>query len=445
MPSIFIKERRMAENPVYKRAWNFLGSRNLSVFIFIMGMTYTLFLVIFSMVVPLPWVANISRLLPFKVLYLLFFINIVICEIKWIPVIVRRCRKPKMPERPEDLERFGHKITVSREPSAVCRLERYLRRRGYKIQGSGIWGQGSENPSPVLLYAYKGRFSPIGNLVFHAAFLFLLAAVAVSMFFRFEGSARVTEGYQFSGLPQEYVMISASPLASLPQVSFFLEKITPRFWEDKLLFTELKADVRYQGGEGSVWMSSPLKIGGARITINGISLTPMYTLKDSEGKVLDEGYVNLAVFAPGTEDHFQIPGFPHQIFVSFYPDFAMEGGKPVNRSMDTNNPRFFLRVFRGRMPVFSGFLRLGEEGRFESLSLSFPEFRYWGDFRIVRDPGFMYIWIAFVLFVTGLVWKLLFYRREVFVAREGEVLYLYGSSDYYHRLFENRLRMLAGE
>ena len=53
-----------------------------------------------------------------------------------------------------------------------------------------------------------------------------------------------------------------------------------------------------------------------------------------------------------------------------------------------------------------------------------------------------FIWTAFVLFGLGLVWRLLFYRREIAVVIESDKATIYGNSDYYPSLFENRLRML---
>lgn len=439
----------MDEKSFEKRVWEFLGSRDFSVFIFIMGLTYTLFLAVFGMVVPVPWVSNISKLLPFKVLYLLFFVNLIICEIKWIPVVIRRCRKLRFPVVPQDLERFRHKIEIRGSKFDLSGLERHLKWRGYKVCEPEIEEHGLKydfcSPPPVLslLFAHRGRFSPIGNIVFHISFLFLLTGVLVSLFFRFEGSARVTEGYPFSGSIAEYTAVSASPLAPLPNVSFSLEKISSKFWEGRQLFTDLRADMAYKEGRGSAWLSSPLNISGARVTVSSIGITPMYILKNKEGKELDAGFVNLAVFVPGTEDHFQIPGFPHQIFVSFYPDYEINDGKVINRSMELNNPAYFLKIFRGRLLVYSGLIRPKEELAFESLRLSFPEMRYWGQFRIIKDPGFLFVWIAFIFFTIGLAWRLLFYRREVVVVREGDTAFLYGNSDYYFGLFENRLRFLV--
>lgn len=433
-----------------KKIWDFLGSRDLSVFIFIMSLTYVLFLAIFGIMVPVVWVNNLARLLPFKVLYILFFINLIICEIKWVPAIISRCKRPVPPETATDLLRFRHRVDSSSKQLEISVLEKYLRRRGYRVK-SGVSAQDAESCDGIyfmphvstLLYAYKGRFSSVGNLLSHAAFLFLLVGVFVSLLFRFEGRAIVTEGFPFSGSASEYSAISASPYASIPDVSFDLNKITPRFWQGELLFTELRADMTYKDGPKSAWLSSPAKIGGANIIISSISRTPMYVLKDKNGREIDAAYVNLAIFVPGSEDHFQIPGFPHQIFVSFYPDYELRGGSIISRSMEERNPAYFVKIFRGRLLVYSGLIKPGEEATFEGLKISFPEMRYWGEFRIIKDPGLLLIWSAFILLVAGLVWRLIFYKREILLLKEVDGIGIYGSSDYYHRLFENRLMMLA--
>ena len=437
----------MSEKEFGHRVWDFLGSRKLSVFLFIAGITYVLILVVFSLFIPLPWVNSIARLLPFKVLYILFFVNLIICEIKWIPVIVRRCRKPDPPARVEALKSFVLRVTGQSFESRVGEIEKYLRRRLYRVKMRILDGEQSEHLSSSrsdnILFAYKGRFSPIGSLLFHLSFLLILVGVMVSLTFRFEGTARVTEGYLFSGSGGEYSSMNASSIISMPNVSFFLKKITPEFWEDQMLFTDLKADIISDKRIESVSMSSPVSLKGADITLQGVSMTPMYLLKDNWDKNIDMGYVNLAVFSPGSEDHFQIPGFPHKIFVSFYPDHEIVNGQIMNRSMNPVNPAYRVRVVRGRIPVFTGVLKPGEAAHFEDLSLSFPRFRYWGDFRIVKDPGLPFVWVAFIVFGIGLVWRLFFYRREIVLVREGDAYLIYGRSDYYPHLFGTNLNKLA--
>lgn len=420
------------------KIWNFLGSRDLSVFIFVMGLTYILFLVIFGAIIPVWWVNNIASLLPFKVLFTAFFINLIVCEIKWIPVVVRRCKRPEAPTTEEDLQRFRHKITVSREPSDVSRLERYLRRRGYKVKsgvnppqsllnlrGEAKWG--------LLLYAYKGRFSPVGNLLFHISFLFLAAGVFASMFYRFETKVLLMEGQEFGGV-----------MAGAPDINFEVMDIKPRFWKEKLLFTDLTARIRHGGGEEIARLSSAVRLNGTRVTIAGVSYTPRYVLREIGGRELDMGYVNLANFVPGSTDHFQIPIYPYKIYLSIYPDFDIKDGRLGTKSMNLLNPRYAVRIVRNKVPVYSGLLGLNEEAYFDGLALSFPEIRYNGTFHIVKDPGFLLIWIAFILMAAGLIWKLLFYRREVVVSATAEGIDLIVNCDYYPYIYMSRFASALG-
>lgn len=428
--------------------WDFLGSRNLSVFIFVMGITYSLILVIFSLVVPAWWVGNIASLLPFKIFFIIFFINLLICEIKWIPVIINKCRKPKAPETFEELQRFKHRIDIQDLRFKIQDLKRYLRRRGYKIQGPGVRGQGAEenisrltsHVTPIL-YAYKGRFSSLGNLLFHMAFFFILAGGWLGLMYRFEGSSIIMEGNNFMGAASEYTTLSRG--GPIPSISFRVDRIEPSYWENKLLFTDLKADVVYpEKGEissGAVRLAQPLRIDGSMVTLTGMGIAPKYVLAEREGAVLDSGFVKLNIFPPGNEDVLMIEGYPYKILVSFYPDYEDREGVPSTRSMNPVDPAYFVKVFRNRIPSYTGVLKAGEEAQFEGLRLSFPEFKYWGMFRIVKNPGFLFIWVAFILFGIGLLLRLMYYRREIVVSSESTGIYLYGNSDYYHNLFLNIL------
>lgn len=435
----------MTVKRLFKRIWDFLGSRDLSVFIFVMGMTYFLVLIIFATVVPSPRVTAISKLLPYKVLYILFFINLIVCEIKWIPVIIRRCRKQKPPETAEEMERFRHRTEVGSQESGVRRLEKYLRRKGYKVQGPGARGQGSEvETSSLLLHAYRGRFSPLGSLLFHLSFLFFLIGVGMGILYRFDGSIRLAEGQEVSKSGVEYIDLEISEHLSLPKIYFKAEKVAAAFWGNKLLFTELKADISFGGGKGTVRIGQPLKVDRWRkVTMAGIGITPHYILKDGAGRELKQGDVNLNIFAPGNIDAFQIPGTPYVAEVSFYPDFEDKAGKASSRSMNTVNPVYDLAVRKSGKRAYRGLLKPGEEAYFDGLSLSFPSFKYNGVFTVVYDGGFIFVWIGFILLAASLLWRLLLYRREIIVWQEGDKTFAAGRSDYYQNLFSSELRRIS--
>lgn len=418
-----------------KKIWDWAGSRELSVFIFITAITYSVIAYVFSLLVPPMWFKFFQTLLPLTVLYIAFFVNLLICEIKWLPVVFRRCRRPFPPE-PEDLARFSGKMQFETRGDAD-RLKSYLSRRFYTVASH-------ENEGKEIVHAYRGITAPVGNLLFHLSFFILLIGIFLSIYCRIDGKARVAEGTIFDGGKESYESLTSSPLAALPDVRFSVDTVSPSFWGNQLLFTDLRADLALNdGSKGSAWLSKPVKINGARVTIAGLGNAARYVLKDKEGNVLAEGMKLLNNFLPGSEDGFNIPGYPHRFQVAYYPDSVVKGDNVSNRSMNRINPVIGLRVYRGRFPVFTGPLKEGEYAEFDNLKLTFNEVRYWGDFKILKNPGFLWIWVAFAMMVSGLIWRFVFFKREVVVIEENGQYFLYCRSDLFPRLFEERMREIC--
>lgn len=421
-----------------KRSWDFLGSRNLSVFIFVMGMVYYLLLYAFSLLVPDWWLNNLSKLLPYQVFYALFVINLVICEIKWIPVIMRRCKKIQAPKVPEELNRFREKMEIEAARINVKKLASRLRMRFYAVK------QGEASNDFLMLYACRGRFSPLGNLMFHIAIILILIGIYVSLQYRFEGKVYLVEGQKFTGTYGEYAKLHVSPGADFMKEPFQVRYIKTNFWETQLLFTDLKAEIKAATGEVfPVWLSKAGNIDGHRITIQEVSYTLNYKLRDKNGRVADEGAVNLANFGPGTFDSFRIPGFPYKISVSVYPDAYFSKGVIENRSMNLNNPAYHVKVMKNKQLLYSSYVRKKGLVVFDGFTLSFPDINYNGAFSIVRDPGLWWIITSFFIMILGLLWRMVFCRNEVVLVREGEKIAMYVRSDYYPVTFMEKYSKVA--
>jgi hypothetical protein len=405
-----------------------------------MGLTYSLFLVIFATVVPLWWVNNIGNLLPYKALYVLFFINLLICEIKWIPAIIRKCRKPSIEHNEEGMK--VHRIELQPASSGYNfdGLKNYFRRRGYKVQllEGGNAGQDSHSHAGSSLFVYRGRFSPLGNILFHLAFLLIVAGVYFSIFYRFEGTVHLIEGQKFEGTYGEYSNLVAGPAATFMDAPFEVLEIKPKFWGRELLFTELIGRLKSIEGIQEATLSSAASIGGASVTLSSISYACQYTLKDKNGKELDKGIVNLSNFSPGSSDSFQVPGYPYKIFISVYPDAEIRGGNLVNKSMNLTNPAYYVRIVKNKNPVFSGIVPVKGSAHFDGFQITFPNIHYNGTFNIKRDPGEWFYWIAFILMCLGLIIRLLFFKREIHITEHGHYLDFHARSDYHSQLFVAR-------
>lgn len=436
---------KMTGVKILRKAADFAGSRSFSVFVLVMSVTYVLILAVFGLLVEARWLDILSGLLPFQFLYVLFFLNLILFEIKWLPAVLRRCKKTTLAQSVEKLGQLDHARAVSGSGLRVGELALYLKRRGYQVgAGAQAGDSAGRAPATMLLHADAGRFSPLGNLLFHAGFFLILLGAVTNAWYRFEGTAIIAEGSAFTGSKQEYRTTGGAVAAALPAVDFDVEKISADFWDGKQLFTRLEASLVHRGGRDIAKLSSAVQVGSAAVTISGYGYVPMYELRNKAGQTVDQSYVKLNLFGPGSEDFFYLRGYPHKIFVSFYPDHVQVDGKIVNKSMNPVNPAYFLRVLRGRVPVYTGFVKPGEWAEFDGLSISFPSFVKSGDFQIVKNPGHPFIWAAFMLMIAGLAWRLFFYRKEVVLWQDDAGrIWLAGRFDYHPRLHAQWLASLA--
>jgi len=413
---------------VAKRLWDRAGSRGLSLFIFITAITYSLISYVFALFVPKSWFDSFQTLLPMVVLYALFFMNLLICQIKWLPVIIRRLRRPESPPL-SDLHRW---VFVRDHPAKGDKLEAGLP-KSYSITTH-------EEERKKIIYAFKGIGSPLGNLLFHVSYFFLLTGIFISLLFRFDGKALVAEGTNFDGAEQSYQSTTGSLYAALPDINFNLNSINPEFWGNELLFTDLRADMTLNDGtKESAWLSSPVRMDGARVSIAGIGYAFRYLLTDQKGRELASGMELLNVFMPGVEEVFKVSGYPHRFSVAYYPDALIKDESVTNRSMNRNNPVIGLRVYRGRLPVYSGLIREGEAADFDSLKISIEEVKYWGDLKVVKNPGFPWIWAAFIMMVSGLIWRFFFCRKEIVIVEGVGGVSVYCRSEFFPGLYERKV------
>ena len=428
------------------KIWAVAGSRNLTVFVLVMSISYVLILAVFGLLVEHHWLDIMSGLYPFQLLYVLFFLNLILIGRRWLPLVMARCKRAGLPDARPGAARFEQGAEVPFAGFRVADLKQFLGRRGYRVRGTDSAGVPVDDAPGVveIFYASKGRFSLIGNLLFHASFVLLLLGAVANGLYSFRATAEIAEGRPFTGSKKEYKVISTSSAVALPEVDFDLENIAADFWNGRLFFTRLEAQLVHRGGRDVAKLSSAARVGNADVTIAGFGYVPLAVVKDESGKVVSETNVWLNIFIPGSEDHFQVPGYPHKVYVSFYPDHALVDGKSVSQSMNPVNPTYFLRIVRGRLPVYSGVVKPGEWAGFDGLSISFPSFVKSGVFQIVRNPGNAMIWSAFILMGLGLAWRLFFYHREVALWQDAAGrTWLTGRADYYPKLQAQWLASLA--
>lgn len=360
-----------------------LGSWKMSIVLMVLAALYYLLLAIWSGTSPAAMVANIATLLPFWLLYLLLLVNTGTC-------LWRRLAILKHDLSPGPAYRGQAPDWTVTAGGGVA--ESVLKKAGYRVRPSGPDG---------LMTGSRGRWAALGTYLFHGAFFLIASGFLFTLAGRSETTFQVAEGE-----------IYRSGSAGL---EFVVRRITPEFWRDQFLFTQLEADLGWEDGSRSITrINSPVMVGPASfLRLSGFGYVPRYELLDRDGGILDSAWVKMNLFPPGQRDWFQSEQYPHRFYLSVIPDPETIDGRTVSRSLNLVNPVFDMEVYRGHMVLASSSLRTGEGLAFEGLEIRIAEMRYWGEFTLVRDPGILPLFFGFALGLIGLILRLPGKRSEV--------------------------------
>lgn len=386
-----------------------LGSWKLSVAAMIVAAMYYGFLAIWAASSPPDVVQRIALLLPFWLVYFLLLANTGVCLWRRFPSLRRDLR-----DEPAAVKTPPAKVVETPPGTTQREAQALLRRLGYasiREIGDGVWG-------------VRRRWASLGTYLFHGSFFLLLGAVALTMAARHEERLVVAVGEEFVGAPEQRLSTSRPRFVGLrpPSPRFTVESISPEFWGDELLFTQLEARLLFDDGERAVTrINRPLWTGWwTFLRLSGFGYAPRYELADRNGRLIESAFVKLNVFPPGLRDEFSPGGYPHRVRLEVLPDAIDVEGEISNRSLNLVEPAAVVRVTRGRVELGEAVLLQGDALEFEGLRLSFPEIRYWGEFSVVHDPGIPVLFVGFATALLGLAFKVRGGRSEALWTRGAE-------------------------
>lgn len=281
----------------------------------------------------------------------------------------------------------------------------------------------------VIISLFTRHYAYAGNIIFHAAFVVIAIGIVLSLLYRFEGQAVLTEGSVFWGEKSDYAAYDAAkgmPIIRVfkkrnkednfdrlaPKVSFKLDKIIPEYWGERLHFTRLDGEVRYPAetleNKGTIKLNGGLSMGGARIRHTGFGFAPEVTVFDTKSGALHRQIAVINIFPPGSEDYLEIKtGMGnYKMYVQVIADPANEKGRLYNKSMNLVDPIFKVRVTWLDQPVYYGILKKGENIRLGDTNISFAGVKYWLAIEVVKDPGEMIVIIGLISMGAGLLMRL---------------------------------------
>ena len=382
----------------------------------------------------------------FVLLTTLLFVSLGACLIPRTRALARAARH--RPVHARELDGFPHRavVAVDRPPEVVAAAaERMLRRRRFRVARDG-----------VAVAAEKGTLREAGSLLFHWAFVLLLAGVIVGKGTGFSGYAVVTEGETWVDAMPNYDGrirtgryfaggFTGTELELLDFTATYRPSGVPIDFVSRLRVSDRDGEPL---GTVDVRVNHPATIEGLRVFQSGFGWAPVVTAELDGRRVWSSpiqmrrdpvregvpesampwrGAIKLTVPEPDVmvtlelwPDYrafaaAQLTGRPVPMLVAFDPyiRFSVYEGTILDPARATIAPMGLTLVDRGELRAAGtssiSVPRVGE------LRLTFPELRRYSELLISRDVGIPLVLAAAILVLVGLLPALSVSRRKVWV------------------------------
>ncbi len=375
------------------------------------------------------------------ILWALFFLNLTVIMSNRIPVIWKKVMKADIPQVIDSVR--GNRNYEIIEVEDRVRIRTILRERGYRC----FYNKDS-------FWAVKNRFSPLATILFHLSFFLMLAGGIVSFYTRFTAEAVVAVGETFNG---QFMRMTPPKIGIVPNIVFTVTDVKPSYFK-KNLPVDLKVTLATGKGREIIGINRPYRDGALSLVIKDTDISPLFIIRDRNGKEVDGAYVKLKVLK-GDRDTFEMMGYSFESF--FYTDvFAVKGTTPDDktnlpqalkqvpetRSSGQNkeivNPAFKVVAYKGGKRISSGTMRPGEAFTFDDYNMVFKDFTFWIRFLVIKEYGLGIIYTGFALMTIALTIRFFFSRRDLKGIFEGGRLHITGKGEFFVFLFEEEFRRI---
>lgn len=298
-------------------------------------------------------------------------------------------------------------------------------------------GLGYRTASPGLqaLWGVKNRAAVLGFPLFHLSF-FVLCLGGLSLYYtRDVGTLKLVEG-QTRDLTSATV-VRRSPLGGAEPGQLTLEEVDPVIEGGKPI--HLGVRLRLDGSPGQdASVNHPAQWADLTVLVDRAGLAPTFWLRDAAHYTVDR----VAAPVPGSAaEGFPVPLAGGALEVVVFP-IPVGERFPTRERLST--VALSVRVTRQGETLYSGPLRPGQSVRIGEHQLTLEAVHYWAGLRLVRERGGATLILGFLMMVVGLVWRMVWYRRELGLTWDETHLVLSGYCEFFPTQFREELESIRG-
>ncbi len=328
----------------------------------------------------------------YRVLLVIFLINLSGCSIKILPSQLRRMKENYFPAINKSTSDNLYKDNINREM-----LVNKLEKKKYRIVRE-----------EERIKASKHRFGVLGSSVTHLGIVIIIIGSFIGNLYAEEGFFNLLPG-DIKGFPDYEFAIKLD--------DFYLE-----FREDKTV-NQYYSDVSVIKSENNIendtiWVNNPLKVNSLNIYQTSYGWASKLLIKNNEGEIVQERFLR------NQESVFFQPTHLTVLLYGFYPDMVVtNSGEPINMTEKKDNPHYAVVLYEFGEHVGSYVTEPGQSIEYEGYEIIFENSVLYTGLTYRRDFGYVFVIIGSFIILFGLI--LSFYLNPKFILIRDEEIYTY--------------------
>ncbi|MEN1761908.1 cytochrome c biogenesis protein ResB [Anoxynatronum sibiricum] len=328
----------------------------------------------------------------FRVIMVMFLVNLTGCTMKMIPSQQRRYRQDYFPSPKPDAENLWRDDITSDE------LLDLLRRKKYHIS--------EMLHEPGTYHATRNRWGVFASTITHAGIITIILGSFIGNYFAQEGFFNLMPG-ETATFHQEGFSVQLQDF----YMSFREDGSTEQYYSD-LLILENDAPV----GSETIWVNRPLRHRGMMLYQSSFGWASRLQIKE-----IETNEVVFNQFLRNDETTFFQPAHLTVHLFGYFPEFQLgHQGMPVTLSQEERNPHYAVILYHFGEFVDSFIMNPSQRFTYQGYEIGFAESVLYTGIIYRKDFGYYAVLAGCLLLMAGLLMAFYFYPKYILV-RQGEL------------------------